>query len=740
MNRTLLNVWVLTLALLMTAGPVLAQGRTEGSSGGTVRPRPAGSLDEATKDALNVWEDFLHYQRVAQLDLAVSQGKAFIGLKLDSELLLSIVDDLSDYPKYEGTLLRSSRMEGEIAGLASDVMDMIAAARLDLAREGPRVRGAIERLDDGLRARLNAQAQLKRAGQYAAPQLLAALLSTSQEDRILRPYVMDTMVLVGRSIVAPLSQSLEGLPAVAKQQVAEVLGRIGYPMALPYLKAELVNESVKGQTRETLQTAYDRIIEQSGIPAHASAAELLLMLAEDYYRQRSSLILEPKASHNLLWSYSSGAGLTYLEIPTAIFFDVQAMRAAKRSLVLDSNLSTSYSLWLAANLRRENNLDAGGDPSYGSKMRAPMFYATLAGPDHQHAVLARGLGASDAALIRDAIAALANTSGADSLVHVAGDRQPLISALNYPDRRVRFEAAFAIANSEPRGGFAGAERITPLLADAVRQSGKKYALVIATNTEDVNTATQYLGGYTPLVGETVEAAEAQIVDVPGVDVILVHAPASDAIGAIASARNHYKLMGTPIVVLGSAQDLPAIQRAYNTSQGIFTAQNSAAAAEITESVKRAVEVTGGDGVDEAQSLAYATEALEILDRLAIEQNAVFEVEDARPALLAALGDGRDSIVLQSATTLGRFADAEAQRALADSSLGTGHSGEVRLELLGLLSASARAHGNQLTELHLKLVLDLVADSSGDLAEAASALHGSLNLPTSNGVELIISNN
>ncbi|MHC4997051.1 MAG: hypothetical protein ACYTGQ_18585, partial [Planctomycetota bacterium] len=228
-------------------------------------------------------------------------------------------------------------------------------------------------------------------------------------------------------------------------------------------------------------------------------------------------------------------------------------------------------------------------------------------------------------------------------------------------------------------------------------------------------------------------------DVPGVDLVVVNTEASAAMSAISSARSHYKLMGTPILVLGDSQDLPTIMRAFNTSTGIFTAERTADAGQLTEAVRRAAGSVGS-GIDDAQSLAYTTKALAILDRLAVEQNEIFEVADARPALLAALSDTRDSVVLQAASTLARFADAEAQRALAASALGSSHSGDLRLRLLGLLGASARAHGNQLNELHLKQVLDLVASSSGDLAEAASSLHGSLNLPTSNGVELIISNN
>ena len=42
---------------------------------------------------------------------------------------------------------------------------------------------------------------------------------------------------------------------------------------------------------------------------------------------------------------------------------------------------------------------------------------------------------------------------------------PLVQSMRYPDRLVRFEAAFALANSLPNSIFPGHERVAPLLAE-----------------------------------------------------------------------------------------------------------------------------------------------------------------------------------------------------------------------------------------------------------------------------------
>ncbi len=66
---------------------------------------------------------------------------------------------------------------------------------------------------------------------------------------------------------------------------------------------------------------------------------------------------------------------------------------------------------------------------------------------------------------------MAGTSGA-----------PLIDAMGYPDRLVRFEAAFAIAGALPQKSFTGQERVVPLLAEALSQTGQMSVVVAASES------------------------------------------------------------------------------------------------------------------------------------------------------------------------------------------------------------------------------------------------------------------
>lgn len=691
---------------------------------------------ELRGQALRFWEDFIHYLRIANLDLAKEAGSALLELKVSDEDLLAVVDELAPYRDYERTLITAQKMEDEeIVDLAAAVENRVGEARLNLARDPQRVRRSIELLDDGLRARINATERLRRAGEYAAPAMLEVLTSGDEADRVLRPYVQQAMVAVGRPIVAPLTEALPYLSPVPKQQVAEVLAQIGYPTALPYLKAELVGD-LDRETRQVLQTAFDRIIERSSVPRDTDAATLFLMLGEDYYNRRESLVLEPDASFNLLWNYAPDVGLTFLQIPTPVFHDVMAMRTSQRSLAINKQLAASLSLWLAANFRRENNLGEEQDPSYSAEMESPHYYATLGGPTHVQPVLSRAIEDSDPELALDAIRALAAT--ATTAERIGKEIQPLIAAMVYPDRRVRFEAAFALARSLPRVEFSGAQRVVPVLSEAIREVGKPYALVIAPDQDAINNARAFLGeGYQIIFGYEFEEGAQQAATVPGVDLVVVQTRTPLVEAAVANLRNHVKLMGVPVLVLANPDDVPTVTQMLSRRRNVVVTSAAATADELASAATQATGSTLGPQISEERALEYATTALGLLLDLSKEGAQTFRPADAQPALIAALRDAREPVVLGAGAVLARFESNEAQRALADAALEVERTPEMRVELLRTLAESARLHGNLLTDAQLQLLLKLVRESDGEVADAAAEAHGALDLPTSNAVDFIL---
>src|SRR5690606_10729087 len=121
--------------------------------------------------------------------------------------------------------------------------------------------------------------------------------------------------------------------------------------------------------RQTVQTAYDILMDRSDVPSGLSAAELFLILGQMRYDQatRGEQIQGFDTAENvgIVWEFSQRAGLVPVAVPGPIYGDVLAMKAARNALQLNPDLDQALSLHLMANLRRENRLPQGAqDPSY----------------------------------------------------------------------------------------------------------------------------------------------------------------------------------------------------------------------------------------------------------------------------------------------------------------------------------------------------------------------------------------
>lgn len=697
----------------------------------TVSTAPA---QDDPKSPARLWEDFTHYVLVVNEKLAVGSAQALLQAA-DEQKLLDIVEASSHRDDYQRILDRAAKTES-LRDLALQVGKKIEDARLARARDAKRIAADIQQLASGGRPQQAAIARLRAAGQYAAPQLLAVL--TDDQQAKLHPYVINALVAVGRPVVYPLSVAFTDLDPRAMSQVARVLAEIGYPRALPYLKQAIEDKSVNAEVRAIVQNAFEQLARTTSIPADASAAQLMLVLGQNLYSTATSAAdqlpgYDPATGKGLVWAYKREVGLVANEVPGAVHGDVLAMQVAQHALRLDPSLDSALSLWLTANLRRENRLPQGQiDPSYSKSMRPAAFYARMAGPVRLNEVLARALRDNDADLALDAIQALATTVNPETLIARGGASQPLIQALYYPNRNVRFAAAFALANGQPVSEFPGSFRVVPVLAEAVRQTGAKAALVVAPE----------LGAIRAEVPQTfVTEGAASLSDIatvvaakPGFDLIIVQGSA-DAVEAVYQhAAQDYRLRSLPIVAVTSESDALEIARAFDRRDIAIRAVNNIK--NLPTAIEQVLAAHDGGAITEEQAAAFAAKALATLREIALSRSLAFKSADAQAALLEALSDARPEIATQAARVLALLPSDQAQRAVADAALSADKAPELRVALLGSLAESATAFGNRLDAQAVAKLQDLVRKSEGDLAIAASTAHGALALPTADAIKLI----
>jgi len=701
----------------------------------------AGPAKAQNQSVADHWEELIHYIQIAKPELALAHGQWLVNEAPEAELL-DAVEASRVAESYEVILERGQNVE-TTRDMAIKLVKKIQDARFKRARDPERIRQDIQKLAQGERARKNALERLRVAGQFASKELLKTLQNPDESK--MHPYVLGAMVTIGRDMVYPLAEALADLEPVAMGQVAEVLGEIGYPRALPYLKRVMENEKADAHAKATIARAYMQIAKSQGLTEEITAAQLFLVLGRNFYTAATdgkNVIpgIDEVDDTGVIWVYNIDAGLVDIHVPSAIFGDVLSHRAARAALQLQSDLDPALSLWLMANLRRENRLPEGGkDLSYPPTWHSPMFYLKASQPLRSHDVLERALNDGDAELSRDAIKALGDIAGTDALVNKEGTIQPLLRALGYPDRRVRYESSFTLTNARPKAAFPGSFRVVPVLAEAVRQTEIRYALVIASTQDRYNTLASVLkdSGYSPFGGLSLEASSDELTLKPGIDLIVTDLDADGVTALYEKSIADYKLAAVPMVAVGTEGTVIRLSDTFRGNRRMFPVLFSDDAAKLKPGFEQARLSYVGKEVGADEAAKYASQSLSLLREIVMSRDEVYNVLDAQPALLEALSkDSRQAIVQQVGTVLALINTDDSQKALADAALDETRPEDTRISLLSSLAESATHYGSKLNEVQLDNLQKMIGTAKGELGIAAARAFGAHSQPTAKVVDLI----
>lgn len=680
-----------------------------------------------------LWDDFNHYVLIARPDLAVATGEKLLQ-QADAATLLDVVE-ASDFPDYLKALDRAAGVQ-EVQPVADKLLNELRQAAIERSRDKQRIAADIKQLAEGRRPAAEATRRLQAAGQYAAPQLLEVLEDGRQEA--LHPYVARAMIAVGPEMVYPLSSALPELEPVTMSRVAQILAELGYPQAIPALKQVQGMKDLDVTTRRAIDTALAKLLAEQTISTDLPAAQQYLTRGVGEYDQgtRGAMPLgsDEKTDTGVLWVYAER--LIPVNVPLPIYADVLAMDSAKKALALDNTLDPALSLYLMANFRRENSLPEDGvDPSYPGDMNSPMFYAMLSGPERLHDVLAKALSDQDADLALDALQALSQTSGTAALLKQNAGRQPMIDALAYPDRRVRFEGAIALANARPQQLYPGAFRVVTVLSEAVSAGGTPMALIITNDVSRRNMLNRMLTdmGYGVIQGANLNAVSDEIAAKPGIDLIVTDESLAATRGVISDTSIDYRLASSPVLAIVSQNDYPQMVEMVSNDGRVFAMVRSDDATSTQGEIEKVLQTYGGADMEQEEATAYALGSLDQLIDIA-KGASIYQPDDAQASLIAALTDPRPQVVAKAAEVLALLESATAQQALADASMKL--TGDLQIAILNSLADSATNYGNLLKPEQSEALSKLVGESRGALGEAASRAHGALSLPTSQAVLLI----
>ena len=408
------------------------------------------------------WNDFLHYTKIGRFDLAKGYAQAVLNSEPDPVELLALSEDNRAGVEILKRVVDLAP-DPQLVDLTSKVLTIIEQGMF-IRRSDPKIIiEEVKRLSTTDRGWWIAVKRLRNAGEYSIPFMLDAIADSSRKQEW--KDIKRALPEIGRDGIRPLVAALQSDDTAIKAEIIKALGGISYPQALGYLKYVMEQD----HSTELRSLAAQSIKKIDPEALNAPAALLFYRLAESYYYHAESLQPAEDANFANIWFWDIvGKRLLREKVDRSYFNELMAMRACEWALKADPAFGWAIGLWQAAYFKAEST---GVDmPNYfGPGHAEAIVYATTAGPEYLHQALGRAIKDSNAYVALGAIEALATTAGEKSLLFRIGTAQPLIIALSFNDKAVKYSAAIAIAEAGPVARFLESKLVVANLAQALAE-------------------------------------------------------------------------------------------------------------------------------------------------------------------------------------------------------------------------------------------------------------------------------
>ena len=723
------------------AAPGAAAPDAAAAPGGAAAPAQGEPSADLQRAVANYW----HYGKIARYDLQAAEGEKILAHASDPVAVLHAFDRHIESTRgpsgrtdnLDQWMLRWQGVE-QVAGVTNKIAGVLNEGRAAFRADPAFIEQQIQRLSKGERAYAGAIAELRRSGELAVPMMIDYLRDPAKRE--FHGGIRRALRDLDRSALNPLVAATEMTGAdMAEPLVAIVtaLGNIGYDDVIPYLVKVANDQNAPGAARAAASQALGRM--GAGNPSELNAAQLFNDLAEKFYYENASITSDVRGADQPanVWYWNTERGLVRRAVPASIFHEIMALRAAEYSLKLGGG-EAPQSLWLAANYKREAELPEGAtDPTRPENNPPAHYFGVSSGTQYLNNALARALRDRNSAVALRVIKSLQDIVGRQNLFQ-GNSSTALVDAMASSDRLVRFEAAFALAAALPQQPFQGQDRVVPLLAEALGQTGTPSVLVVGGAQEQVNTLIEGLkgAGYNAAGAAGADAGISASAQLPAVEVIIV----TDDLGGdvdklFAAASQNPRLSGASRIVITKTAGSPFAARAVNDRMLSVTQVTDPAA------LKPVIDQARAKGaslpLDQELANTYATRAGQLLSNLAISNGQTLDLLAAEQTLLAALNDPRPDIVKSAAAVLARMNVKSAQPGLL-AAASSEKPDDVRISLYKSLAGNAATFGRMIEGEQVATLEKAVVDEQNlDVRGAAAEARGALNLPAEQAKTLII---
>ena len=685
----------------------------------------------------NDWRMMVHYFKLARFDLAKTQAEKVLAASPTAAATLALAESAST--GYD-LIVKMIRIE-ELQEAAAKILVLADEGARAKKTDATRIQANLLRLGEGPRPYFLAMDELRDSGPYVVPHALAILQDPGRKD--LAALVRRAVTELGRPVVRPLVRSLRTPNAKLKETLIDILGDIKYPYALPALKAIVENPKATDGLKAAATRAILKTSDEAMLKTPAKA--LYLDLANKHYYGKIASG-DPRRATTDIFDWVEGTGLLYRAAPSKAVNEILASRACSDALKADPGALEAVALWVSSVMQMEAELGdktaREADPFLPDTMPSVDFFARAVGQQHLYNVLDRALRDHNTPVAVRACRALEDVANQEflTLYGQADAGSPLVMALTYPDQRVRFAAAFALAAVRPKKPFTGAGNVVPVLTEALNLEAGKSILLVEADANNRNRLQAALkeskcNVVAALTGnQAISAARAM----PRVDAVLVssktkHVSHADVVSLL---RSDYTTAMTPIIVLSWPDD--PVKASWIESKIPYvksvdqTIEVDALATEI-DSLKKAA---GSLVLDADASRAASLHASQVLKAIAVSSE-VYSAKRARQSLIESLVNRPDALVISVLGALAEIPDGEITRAMAGVGTDAGRTKPVRVAALQALARAARFVGNQLEKKQVDAVQAMAGEEDDQLRDAAGEALGALDLDAADGAKLIL---
>jgi len=408
------------------------------------------------------FNDLLHYLKISRFDLAQGYAQSIV----DSNAAPVDIFKLAEANPQGYDLIVKAKENTNDAALAAScgkVLGLIEQGRF-IRRSDPKViTEEIARLSATSRGRLTATKRLQDAGEYAVPFMLDALADQSRKAEW--PNISAALAQMSRQAIRPLVAALQTDNFNVKSEIIKSLGKLGYPQSLPWLKYVVEKDT----SAELMALAQESIRQIDPAALNVSAAQLFYRLADDYYYHAQSLAPAEDVSFANVWFWDAQKGrLTREQVDSRYFNELMTMRCCEWGLKADPAFGQSIGLWIAAFFKAES-YEPQMPEYFGQNHPDAFVYATTAGAEYLQQALARALKDRDSQVALGVVEALSVTAGPKTIFYSVGSTQPIIDALSFDNKAVKYSAAIAIALAGPVQTFSQSQLAVTNLADAISE-------------------------------------------------------------------------------------------------------------------------------------------------------------------------------------------------------------------------------------------------------------------------------